>query len=142
MDVGLLIHPEAVPVYPETRAICNHYGLDPMGLIASGALLIVLGADQADRVLARLQSEGIAATIIGQITDRNEGVKLITRSGIRDLPIYERDELTRIPESKLFSAHNSRSGLLSSKSSYSTTSRKSLSRFFSQFPYPSRALPA
>jgi hydrogenase maturation factor len=96
-DVGLLLDSEAVPVYPETRAICNHYDLHAIGLIASGALLIVLEEAKAGKVLSKLHSEGIAATAIGQVTNKNEGVKLITRSGIHDLPIYERDELTRIP---------------------------------------------
>jgi hydrogenase maturation factor len=96
-DVGLLVDSQAVPVYPETRVICSHYDLHAMGLIASGALLIVLEDSKAGKVLAKLHSEGIAAAAIGQITVKNEGVKLITRSGIHDLPIYERDELTRIP---------------------------------------------
>jgi hydrogenase maturation factor len=94
--VGLLIRAEAVPVFPETQAICNHYQLDPMGLIASGALLIVAAADQVKNLLSRLREERIPATIIGEVTDKSKGVKLLTAEGLCDLPLYEQDELTKI----------------------------------------------
>jgi thiamin-phosphate kinase len=95
-NVGLRIQAEAVPVFPETQAICNHYHLNPMGLIASGALLIILEANAAEKVLTRIQSQGIAATVIGEVTDKRKGVKLLTADGVVDLPLYEQDELTKI----------------------------------------------
>jgi hydrogenase maturation factor len=67
-----------------------------MGLIASNTLLIAAPPDHKERILTRLRSKGISATVIGEITDRSEGIKLITADGIRDLPLYEQDEITRI----------------------------------------------
>jgi hydrogenase maturation factor len=95
-NVGLRVQAEVVPVFPETQAICNHYHLHPMGLIASGALLIILQAKAAEKVLTRLRSQGIAATVIGEVTDKRKGVKLLTADGLCDLPLYEQDELTKI----------------------------------------------
>jgi hydrogenase maturation factor len=94
--VGLRIHADSVPVFPETQAICNHYHLNPMGLIASGALLIIVQANEAEKVLTRIRSQGIAATVIGEVTDKRKGVKLLTADGVVDLPLYEQDELTKI----------------------------------------------
>ena len=94
--VGLLLRAEAVVVFPETQALCNHFHLDPLGLIASGALLIILAANEAEKVLARLRSEGIAATVIGEVREKSEGVKMLTADGVCDLPLYEQDELTKI----------------------------------------------
>ena len=94
--VGLLVRAEAVPVFAETQAICNHYHLHPMGLIASGALLIILAANELENLLSRLQSEGIEAAEIGEVTEKSKGVKLLTADGLCDLPLYEQDELTRI----------------------------------------------
>jgi hydrogenase maturation factor len=94
--VGLRIQAIAVNVFPETRAICNHYHLNPMGLIASGALLIILQPGAADKLLTQLQSRGIPAAIIGEVTDKRKGVKLVTADGVVDLPLYEQDELTKI----------------------------------------------
>ena len=94
--VGLRIHAEIIPVFTETQALCNHFHLDPMGVIASGALLVVASAAQTDAILAGLKQAAIAATVIGEITNRNEGIKMITAEGIVDLPLFEQDELTKI----------------------------------------------
>ena len=95
-NVGLRIQADTVPVFPETQAICNHYHLNPLGLIASGALLIILQANAAEKVLTQIRSQGIAATVIGEVTNKSKGVKLLTADGVVDLPLYEQDELTRI----------------------------------------------
>jgi hydrogenase maturation factor len=94
--IGLQIDAVNIPVFPETQSMCNHYHLDPLGLIASGALLIVAPAGDADRIIARLGTEGISASDIGEITDRSKGIKLRTAEGVQDLPLYEQDELTKI----------------------------------------------
>ena len=95
-NVGLRIQADILPVFPETQAICNHYHLNPLGLIASGALLIILQANAAEEVLARIRSQEIAATLIGEVTDKSKGIKLLTADGVVDLPLYEQDELTKI----------------------------------------------
>ncbi len=94
--VGILIRADAIPVFPETQAICNHYHLNPMGLIASGALLIILPANEVEKVLTHLRAQRITATNIGEVTEKGKGVKLLTADGCRDLPLYEQDELTKI----------------------------------------------
>jgi len=94
--VGLMVHSEVIPVFPETQALCNHYHLDPLGLIASGALLIVAPDKQVTAILGALTDAAIRATVIGEITERSQGVKMTTADGICDLPLFEQDELTRI----------------------------------------------
>lgn len=47
-------------------------------------------------ILARLGAADIPATVIGEVTDRREGLKLLTAGGARDLPLFEQDELTKI----------------------------------------------
>jgi hydrogenase maturation factor len=95
-DVGLHIRAEAIPVFPETQALCNHYHLDPLGLIASGALLIVAPPAKAEAIVARLGKAAITATLIGEVTDKKHGIKMLTADGLCDLPLYEQDEITRI----------------------------------------------
>jgi hydrogenase maturation factor len=94
--VGLRIRAETIPVFAETQALCNHFHLDPLGVIASGALLIVAPAAQTDAILAGLKRESITATVIGEITDKNKGIKMLTAEGLGDLPLFEQDELTKI----------------------------------------------
>lgn len=94
--VGLQVNAEVIPVFPETQSLCNHYHLDPLGLIASGALLIVAPPAESETIVARLGSEGITATVIGEVTDKSHGIKMHTADGVHDLPLFEQDELTRI----------------------------------------------
>ena len=46
---GLTIDLDRVPVLPETVQVCRHFGIDPLGLIGSGALLATIrpGAERA-----------------------------------------------------------------------------------------------
>ena len=94
-NVGLLIDMEAVPVLPECREICNALGLDPLGLIASGASLAALPPSEVETLIPALAREGIAASEIGTVTDPADGIKVRYGDEVRDLPTFPRDELAR-----------------------------------------------
>jgi hydrogenase expression/formation protein HypE len=97
-DVGLLIDREAIAILPETARLCAEYDLDPLGLIASGSLLVTLGPQDAPRVLAEWHKASIEAAVIGRVVPRQEGVKLRAEGVIRNLPRFERDEIARLFE--------------------------------------------
>jgi len=95
-DCGAIVDADAIPIFPETHTICRHYGLDPLGLIASGALLVATAPDDTQAALQALATQGIAATRIGRLTPRDEGVWL-RRGGRRDpLPRFDSDEVARL----------------------------------------------
>jgi len=97
-DVGLLVYEERIEVLPETALLCADYGLDPLGIIASGSLLIVLAAQDSGRVVEKLEEADITAAVIGQVVAREEGLKLVSGGVMRDLPYFERDEIARLFE--------------------------------------------
>jgi hydrogenase maturation factor len=97
-DVGLLVHRERIEIFPETALLCADYGLDPLGIIASGSLLITLSPEDSARVVEKLEEAGIAAAVIGKVVVREEGLKLTTGGVVRDLPYFERDEIARLFE--------------------------------------------
>ena len=68
--LGLRVVREHIPVFPETAAICEALGLDPLKLIASGALLIAVAPAGADAVLAATQAAGVPVTPIGRCVRR------------------------------------------------------------------------
>ena len=49
---GVLVHRERVPVSAETRRLCDLLGADPLGLIASGSLLVCCDPAEAAGLLA------------------------------------------------------------------------------------------
>jgi hydrogenase maturation factor len=94
--LGLAIEEDSVPVLPETAEACTALGLDPLGLLASGALVMTLPAAQVPRLLHSLEQAGINAWEIGQMLPVEEGRILFTRSGEEiTLPVFQRDELAR-----------------------------------------------
>ena len=93
--VGMIVDAERIPVLPECKAFCDALGLDPLGLIGSGALLATLAPEDAPRLIDALAQEGISAHEIGRITAAEEGLKLRTADGVREMPVFDRDELAR-----------------------------------------------
>ena len=94
--VGLQIERAAIPVLPECQALCRAVGLDPLGMIASGALLLTCPPEQAGRLVAAWEAQGIHSRIIGTVTPPEEGVWLVEAGGAVPLPRFARDEVARL----------------------------------------------
>jgi len=93
--VGLEVEWEEIPVLDGTEAVCAALGLDPLGLIASGSLLITLDTADVPAVLRALRDSGIRAAVIGRIVSKEEGLKLRRGGKLTDLPRFPRDEIAR-----------------------------------------------
>ncbi len=99
-QVDLDIDLEAVPIYPETRQLCDYWGLDPWGVIASGSLLMAVEPARADEVVEALRAQQIEAAVIGRVSrsSRQPSVSSQINQARRALPIFERDEIARLFE--------------------------------------------
>jgi hydrogenase maturation factor len=95
-NLGLMIDAESIPILPACERLCQHYNLHPLGLIASGALLITVAPQHAQRVCDTLAGAGIQCTAIGHMLPAQEGCKMRTGGAPRELPSYDRDEITHI----------------------------------------------
>jgi hydrogenase maturation factor len=86
-----------IPVYDETRSICRLLGLDPLGLIGSGSLVIVCRPDSLERLLGDLRRSGIEATCLGEVLGEGCGVEAVDGKGNRlPWPRFETDEIARL----------------------------------------------
>ena len=76
----------------ETAAVCGVLGIDPLGLIGSGALLVA--TPDAARTAQAIARDGIRVEEIGQFVPRN---RLVVRDG-REIPLTPpaADELWRV----------------------------------------------
>lgn len=94
--IGLRVDGDAIPIFPETARLCAHFGLEPLGLIASGSLLIAVDHRDAPGVIAACVGRGIACAQIAGATAPEAGCRL-TRSGIETaLPRFDQDEIARL----------------------------------------------
>lgn len=97
-QVGILIEENKIPILAESEAICERLALNPLGLLASGALIITLPSSETSKLLGALYEAGINANIIGKVAKNEGGLKMHTVKGVQDLPQFERDELARFLE--------------------------------------------
>ena len=93
--VGLRIEAESIPIRAETQKICAEFGIDPLGLIASGMLILTASPQKADDLCRQLAERGLACTAIGSITPSENGRLLSVEGELVELPYYASDELTR-----------------------------------------------
>ena len=97
--LGVRIEVNALPVLPLCERICTHLALDPLGLIASGALLIAATPQTTNAILAALEQSGIDAVQFGEVVEPREGRVMTHHDGsIHPLPEFTRDEITRLFE--------------------------------------------
>lgn len=85
-----------------TRALCDMFDLNPLGVISSGSLLIAAAPKRAEAICEALSIAGINAASIGSLLPAAHGLWLETDTGTRHpLPVFETDEIA-----KLFSDSN------------------------------------
>ena len=77
-----------IPVLPETAAICEDLGLDPLGLIGSGSLLVGCGEHGREEMEAVFAEDGIPFAWIGRAVGRADAPE-------STLPRFPRDELLK-----------------------------------------------
>ena len=92
--LGIAVEAENIAILPATAALCLAGGLEPLGLLASGALLVAVAERDADAAIAALTGAGIDAARIGAFV-RQRGVIMVTNSRRRRVPRFQRDEVAR-----------------------------------------------
>jgi hydrogenase expression/formation protein HypE len=93
---GLRLEAARVPVLPEGARLCADYGLDPLGAIASGALIVSVAAEEAEGLCARYAEAGIPCAYIADLTPREEGLVLVEGGVDKPLPRFDADEITKV----------------------------------------------
>ena len=93
---GIRIRCDRLPIFPETRRMGAILGIDPLGLIGSGSLLICCRPAGADTLLASLCQNGIAVADIGTVTDGPPGIDARTADAAVVWPRFAVDEITRL----------------------------------------------
>ena len=80
-----------------TRTLCDMFGLNPLGVISSGAMLIASEPEKGETICQALGAAGINADIIGEFLPAEHGLWLEDTSGTRQpLPIFETDEIAKL----------------------------------------------
>lgn len=97
-SLGIHVVAERIPVLPETRILCQALGLDPLRLIASGALLIVAPPAECEKIIPALSQRGTPVSIIGEMKEKAYGTRIERAGTIEAFDPPERDEIARLFE--------------------------------------------
>ena len=99
-NVGIRLKEECIPVREEVKGVCEILGLDPLYLANEGKLVVVVGSENAETVLAAMHSHpfGKNARIIGEVIPSPTGVVLLQTSfgSDRILDMLVGEQLPRI----------------------------------------------
>ena len=96
LNMGMEIDRQAIIILPECEKISSYFGLNPLGLISSGALLVVVVKGKGNKLVATYRRKGILADRLGQLTKKRKGVWLKDKKGWRPFPCFKRDEIAGI----------------------------------------------
>jgi hydrogenase maturation factor len=85
-----------VPVPHLSGRICAGLGIDPLGAIASGALLLAAPEGEAAKISAALESEGIRCTEVGWVEEGAPAAWQVVDGNRSLLARPVRDEIARL----------------------------------------------
>jgi hydrogenase maturation factor len=92
----LRIDMDLIPIFPQTTMICGLLGLDPLGLIGSGSLLICCRKGACSGLVRDVSKTGIDIACIGEVLETGRGIEAVREGKPAAWPSFEADELTKL----------------------------------------------
>ncbi|MEW6375273.1 MAG: AIR synthase related protein [Thermodesulfobacteriota bacterium] len=89
---------EKALVYEESRILCRAFGLNPFGVIASGALLLTLSPSSLPTLQKAFANTSIPFQVLGRVKKGPPRVLKIDPKGLKELKPLPRDEILKIYE--------------------------------------------
>lgn len=95
-ETGMEIDLDRIPIPEISWRLCTTFDLDPIGTIASGALLATASPESVNALLQLWDKIGHPASVIGRVLPEQEGVWAL-RDGQRiPFPTFAVDEITKL----------------------------------------------
>jgi hydrogenase maturation factor len=93
---GVEIDSQAIPILDETRAVAEALGIDPLGMLASGSLLIATRSPGVSTIVRDIEAVGIPVSVVGRLTEDAREMSLVDGGERRPLPEFAVDEVARV----------------------------------------------
>ena len=93
---SIRVNMNQIPVFPETKKICNLLGINPLGLIGSGSLLICCRSAKSQELMQHINAAGIEVTCIGEVMQRGQEIQAYKGEDRTSWPSFEVDEITKL----------------------------------------------
>lgn len=93
---GAEIWKDEIPAEPETIKICSRFDIDPLRLISSGSMVIIVPADKKDEMLEAMDKAGVGCSIIGIVKEEDFGVKITEGETLEEVDPPYADEIYKV----------------------------------------------
>ena len=95
--LGFKVYESRLLLAPETKEICDALDVDPLKLLSSGSLIIVVDPSKARDLVKALAETGVKAKVIGEMTVNPSERLIMGRDGsVKVVDEVEQDELYRV----------------------------------------------
>jgi hydrogenase maturation factor len=94
--VGVELFQPELPIATLTERVLEAVGMDPLGSIGSGGLLIACPQEKAEEVCWAVRLSGSACRVAGRLLGEKTERLLSTGSHREPLPVFEVDEIARV----------------------------------------------
>ena len=88
---GAVVYNEHLPVGRVPAKICSLFSIDPRHCIGAGSMIITCRKDNAHLVIERLGRENIPCCAVGEIVEKESGIRLVENGMENDLVYHEED---------------------------------------------------
>lgn len=88
---GVLIYNDQLRIGESQREIGKLFSIDPRFAIGAGSMIIAVQKGSENKVIERLAREGIACSVVGELTEKEKGIKLMDGNGQENLPYTGKD---------------------------------------------------
>ncbi len=93
---GFVVDRDSIHLFPETRLLSERFAIDPLGLIASGSLLISVDSGVGTELVRTLEGNGIMAAVIGKMHEDPARRSIVFEGKEIPLKRFDRDEILGI----------------------------------------------
>lgn len=94
--VGLAVNLDALLLSDLAVRLCTAFDLDPLGVIASGALLATASVEKAAALQDRWRAHGWPTAQVGYVVDKGQGITAYRNGQPVAFPYFVTDEITKL----------------------------------------------
>ncbi|MBY0424305.1 MAG: AIR synthase, partial [Cytophagales bacterium] len=88
---GAVVYNDQLPIGETQQAICSLFDIDPRYVVGAGSMIITVQQGHENKVIERLKQANIACAVVGEMKEKEYGIKLREGEKESDLVYLEKD---------------------------------------------------
>ena len=95
-EKGAEIWYDSIPIRPEVKKVCEFFDINPLRLISSGSMVIIVPEDKKEKMEAAMEAAGVECSIIGRIRKADYGIRLLQDGELSEIDPPYADEIYKV----------------------------------------------